>query len=183
MGRPLLPHTPPHLHPVEALSRHQGGGRCAGLPGFSALNYPPRARPPRALFPPQPVVPLAPTPPPRAGRREWAGVIPPGLVSATWAKRSPSWLPGSPTRPHYESQRAAPPRASAAEAVPAGSWSLQRPRRSLTPNRPRVPAARSEAHPSPPPATVPAPDLGRASNRGPGSGGALGLRGLSIPSP
>lgn len=35
--------------------------------------------------------------------------------------------------PHYESQRAAPPRALAAEAMTAGSWSPQRPRRSLTP--------------------------------------------------
>lgn len=76
VGRPLLPHTPPHLHPGEALSRHQGGGRCAGLPGFSALNYPPRARPPRTLFLPQPVVFHSPPPPPsRAAGREWAGVI------------------------------------------------------------------------------------------------------------
>lgn len=79
VGRPLLPHTLPHLHPGEALSRHQGGGRGAGLPGFSALNYPPRAPPPRARFPPQPVVfhsPPPPPPPPRAAGPEWAGVIP-----------------------------------------------------------------------------------------------------------
>lgn len=59
------------------------------------------------------------------------------------------------TGPHYESQRAAPPRASAAEAVPAGSGSSQRPRRSLTPTgRGSWPPARG-------PPTVLALDPGR----------------------
>ena len=96
-------------------------------------------------------------------------------------ERSQGWLPSSPTGPHYESQRAAPPRASAAEAVPAGSWSPQRPRRSLTPTgRGSRPPARGP--PNRPGAGPRSPPRG-ASSRGRGRGGALGLLVLSVPSP
>lgn len=40
VGGPLFPHIPPHLHPGEALNRHLGGGRRAGLSGFSSLTTP-----------------------------------------------------------------------------------------------------------------------------------------------
>lgn len=125
-------HTPrPHLHPGEALTRHRGGGRCAGLPGSSALTTPHvHGRP--GLFPPRPA--LLHSPPSRRdpGHR-WAGVVPSRPSFRNVRERNRGWLPFLLPGPHYDSQRAAPPRASAAEAVPAGSWSPQRPRRSLTP--------------------------------------------------
>lgn len=119
VGRPLLPHTPPHLHPGEALTRHRGCGRHAGLPGSRALTTPHVHGHP-GLFPPQPTLFHSPTPPRDAGH-EWMGVIPsrPGFPNV--GERSQGWLLRSPTGPHYESQRAVPPRASTAEAVLAGS--------------------------------------------------------------
>lgn len=156
-------HTPrPHLHPGGALTRH-GGGRCAGLPGSSGPTSPHvRARPPPGPLPAVASPARLSRGPPAPSRRD-RGRCGPSLTPFSEARtqerrgaegrgreggRRPGLLPG----PHCESQRAAPPRASAAEPVPAGSWSPQRPRCSHSPTGGCRPPARG-----PPTAPAPAP--------------------------
>lgn len=134
-ARPLAPprraHAPPP--PGGALTRQRGGWAVRGASGFLGANRPPRAplaaaSSRRVAGSPSLAAPL-PAPPraaPDTGGRTGVSLCRPGFRDVRGGRQGscPGLLPG----PHYESQRAAPPRAWAAEAVPVGSWSSQRPR-------------------------------------------------------
>ncbi|XP_035887570.1 uncharacterized protein LOC118501899 [Phyllostomus discolor] len=86
----------PDIHPGEALTRQHRGGRCAGLPGSSAVTTLHVHGSP-GLLPPQPAR-LRSPPPLRNAGPEWAGVIPSRPSIRNVREKSQGWLSPSPTR-------------------------------------------------------------------------------------
>lgn len=124
-GHASRAHAPPP--PRGALTRQRSWWSARGASGFLCTNGPPRAR--SRPFPPPCLGFCFASPPAPSGAghgRAGVSLCRPcfRVVRGVRQGSCPVLLPG----PHYVSQRAAPPRAWAAEAVPAGSWSSQRPR-------------------------------------------------------